>query len=96
MGAGDTPSERLAKFARVWMTRGGALRGETVYAMETGEDGCAEITVPDLLAVLSDRADLLGALGRIAACRQTCASDEVEPWELQDIARAAIAKATGQ
>lgn len=30
------------------------------------------------------------ALKRIASQKQTCASDEVETWELQDIARAAL------
>jgi hypothetical protein len=59
---GRTPVDRLAKFARVWSSRGSALRGDTVQAMETGEDGESELNVSDILAVLSDRADLLAAL----------------------------------
>lgn len=93
-GEGSTPSERLAKFARVWSERGSALRGDTVYQLETGDDGSSVLNVSDVQEILRDRDTMLLALQWIAGRKQTGRWDEVEVWELQERAVAAVRKAT--
>ncbi len=92
--AGDTPVDRLAKFARVWS--GMSQRDGLIYGLEVGGEKHSELNVSDLRAVLSDRADLLAACQTaLAYCEHLKSSIfAVEPDHAAEL-RAAIAKATG-
>jgi hypothetical protein len=85
--AGDTPVERIEKFAVEW--RRGSHRGNELYGLNLGEGARhAELLMSDLRAVLSDRADLLAALVRIR-------DGSHEHSSAYSVALAAISKATG-
>ena len=83
--AGDTPVERIEKFAVEW--RRGSHRGNELYGLNLGARH-AELLLSDLRAVLSDRADLLAALVRIR-------DGSHEHSSAYSVALAAISKATG-
>ena len=76
----------------MWSSRITALRGDTVQALETGDDGESVLNVSDIRAVLCDRADLLAAL---VVAKDWLAPQGV-PSRFADQIDAAIAKATGQ
>jgi hypothetical protein len=88
--AGDTPVDRLAKFAVEWPK--GTHRDDAVVSLETGGARESVLNVSDLLAVLSDRADLLAALVRLRDTDVNCSQEEDRAAWAQ--AHAAIAKAT--
>jgi len=85
--AGDTPVERIEKFAVEW--RHGRHRGNELHGLNLGDAARhAELLMSDLRAVLSDRADLLAALVRIR-------DGSHEHSSAYSVALAAISKATG-
>ena len=95
MSAGNTPVERIEKFASEWPK--GSHHGDELHGLNLGEDTRhAELLMSDILAVLSDRAELLAVLISTRANLQAMADEGIvaqDSWPTIDLA---IAKAIGQ
>jgi hypothetical protein len=88
--AGDTPVDRLAKFAVEWPKS--SHRSDDIQGLNVGhETRHAELCMSDILAVLSDRADLLAALIALRSATPGTATQKAARRQ----ADAAIAKANG-